>query len=130
MKRNDLSQIQFDIKFYEKLIKSQPDHIDALTALGDAYTKIGEYKKGLIIDKKLVALRNDDETVFYNLACSYALLKMTDESIMALTRSIELGYSDVMHLQKDRDLDNIRTDERFQELITQLKQKHNKSPLT
>ena len=124
MKIPDYSKsLQFEITFYENLLKKDPNFIDGLIALGDAYTKSGKYKKGLEIDKKLARIKGDDETVFYNLACSYALLEMPNEAFAALDKSIELGYRDIGHLQKDPDLNNIKTDSRFTHIITQIKKK-------
>ena len=129
MKNAEFSKsLQFEIKFYENLVTKDPDFIDALIALGDAYTRIGKYKKGLEIDKKLARLKRDDETVYYNLACSYALLEMPNEAFRALDKSIDLGYHDLVHLQKDPDLNNIKTDSRFTEIVTQFKKRRKVRP--
>ena len=42
--------LDFEISFYEKLIKENSNFTDALVALGDAYTKKGLYEKGLDVD--------------------------------------------------------------------------------
>ncbi len=115
--------LSFEIRFYEKLLAKHPDFTDVMIALGDAYTKIGEYKKGLEIDRKLIKLKKNDETVFYNLACSYALLEMHNEAFNALRKSVELGYEDIEHLQKDPDLQNIRNDKRFKKIVSKIKKK-------
>ena len=41
-KKKDLD---FEIDFFEQLLKKKPDFIQALTALGNAYTQRGDYKK-------------------------------------------------------------------------------------
>jgi tetratricopeptide (TPR) repeat protein len=112
-KENDLA---FQIRFYERLVADKADFADALIPLAQAYTDAKEYKKGLLIDKRLSRLKPYDATVFYNLACSFALLNMTDEALQALHKSIKLGYSDISHLLTDRDLDSLRTDPRFSRL--------------
>lgn len=109
--------LDFEINFYENLVKDNPDFIDALTALGHAYTKKGRYRDGLKIDRRLCALKPDDPIVHYNLACSYSLLKMADLSIQALEKAIRLGYREFGYMQQDSDLDFIRKDIRYQELI-------------
>jgi hypothetical protein len=53
----------------------------------------------------------------YNLACSYALLKKVDPAIKALRKAIELGYCDFRYLREDHDLDAIRHDPRFRQLL-------------
>jgi len=121
MKKVNTDQYAFEIAFYERLIKSNPHFIDVLTPLADAYTKVGEYQKGLKIDKKLAKLRKNDENVFYNLACSYALNRMPDEAFQALRKAISLGYTDFRHMRRDPDLNNIKADKRFKTLIESLK---------
>jgi tetratricopeptide (TPR) repeat protein len=109
--------LNFEISFYEKLLRQNPDFVNALIALGDAYTKKGCYKEGLKIDQRLVKLKPDDPTVYYNLACSYSLLKMADVSLSALRKAILLGYRDFAFMQKDPDLEFIRRDPRYKELL-------------
>ena len=83
--RDDLD---FEISFYEGLLSIKPDFINALIALGDAYTKRGRYKDGLIIDKRLVKLKPRDFIVQYNLACSYSLLRMAESCLRAIKRAV------------------------------------------
>jgi tetratricopeptide (TPR) repeat protein len=118
---NKHEDLDFEISFFENIIKNNPNFVEALIALGDNYTKKGRYEEGLKIDLKLVQLRPDDPVVHYNLACSYSLLKMPDQSLAALKKAIQLGYREFSFMQKDPDLDFIRKDPRFKELILSLK---------
>ena len=104
----------FEISFYEKLLEKRPHFIQALIALGNAYTQRGDYEKGLEIDLRLSRLRKDDPVVYYNLACSYSLLGRIDEALSSLKKSIELGYEDFNYLRGDPDLENLKKDKRFQ----------------
>ncbi len=113
--REDLN---FEISFYEKLLKKSPNFTNALIALGDAYTRSGRYREGLNIDQKLVELKPDDPIAHYNLACSYSLLKMADLSLSALKKAIRLGYRDFGFIEKDPDLKFIRKDPRYKELLS------------
>jgi len=107
-----------EISFYEDLLKEKPDYVDALIALGDDYTKKGRYKEGLGIDERLVKLKPDDPLVHYNLACSYSLLKMANLCLEALEKAIHLGYRDPIFMEKDPDLEFIRKDPRYIELLS------------
>ena len=64
-------------------------------------------------------LRPHDPLVYYNLACSYALLNKTEPAIDALCQSVDLGYCDYRYLREDRDLDSIRHDPRFRQLLSE-----------
>ena len=122
MARRSKSQelLQFEIRFYEKLLSAYPDFVDALIPLGNAYTRCGLFDRGLQVDLRLVQLRGADPLCWYNLACSYALLRRADEAVEALQRAVELGYSDVAHLQHDPDLLNVRHAPKYRQLLESL----------
>lgn len=78
---------------------------------------------GLAIDKQLVAARPADPTAHYNLACRYALLKQSDMALVSLRKAVELGYRDFQFMEEDRDLDSIRKDPRFRQLVREYRMK-------
>lgn len=117
------SDIDFEIQFYENILKRKPDFAEALLAIGELYTKKGLYEKGLEIDKKLLQLRPDDAAILYNLACSYSLLNRVDDAFSTIKSAIRCGYNDLDYLMKDDDLTNLRQDNRFQEFFAQIKKK-------
>jgi tetratricopeptide (TPR) repeat protein len=113
-------ELDFQIGFFELARARNPDDVEALETLGMAYTQRGLYAQGLEVDRRLAELRPKNPRVHYNLACSYALVGDVDLAIASLERAIELGYDDVEHLERDRDLDPIRHDRRFQELVRKI----------
>lgn len=112
---------EFIIWFFEGILEQNPNYVDCLTYLGNAYTLQGMYEKGLLVDEKLCRLKPDDPLTHYNLACSYALLKNNNAAFEALERAITLGYKDVCHLENDEDLAHLKKDNRYQQLIEKLK---------
>ncbi|HEX4589477.1 MAG TPA: hypothetical protein VH120_06085, partial [Gemmataceae bacterium] len=88
-----------------------------LRAHGNNLTLKGRYADGLEIDKKLIQLRPTDALAHYNLACSYALLKKPDLALKTLRRAVELGYRDFRYMREDRDLETVRHDPRFRQLL-------------
>jgi len=116
-------QLEFEIAFYERLLETYPDFPEALSALGEAYTRRGWHEKGLAVDLKLIQLRKSDPVVWYNLACSYALLKRSDDSFEALRHAISLGYDDFDYLLKDPDLEALRHSPKLRLLLEQRAQK-------
>jgi len=113
--------LDFEISFCESILKDNPNFVEALIVLAEDYTKSGRYEEGLKIDQRLAQLRPDDAMVHYNLACSYSLLKMPNQSLEALKKAIQLGYRAFSYMKKDADLDFVRKDPRFKELIASLK---------
>jgi tetratricopeptide (TPR) repeat protein len=114
------TEADFEIAFCEDILKTDPAHFEAMSLLGDAYTRKGEFQKGLELDLRLSRLCPDNKLVRYNLACSYALTGQKDKAMTCLNKAVELGYRDVEHLRQDHDLDALKTDPRFQTLIKKL----------
>jgi tetratricopeptide (TPR) repeat protein len=112
-----LSQLDFELDFFEGILQRNPDFVDALRVHGNNLTLKGRYAEGLKIDRRIVELRPKDALAHYNLACSLSLLKKVDQALRALRKAIELGYHDFRYLREDRDLDAIRKDPRFRQLL-------------
>jgi tetratricopeptide (TPR) repeat protein len=96
------------IKFMEGLVRRDPDYTDALQLLGDHYTQRGRFAEGLKVDERLAQLEPQSALVFYNLACSYSLTEQFDRAVLALEKSLQLGYRDFDWLAKDPDLKKLR----------------------
>ena len=109
-----------ELKFLEKISKRLPEDLEVLMALAELYTKTGKYNEGLAIDLKLSQLLQNDDLIWYNLGCSYALTNHTDEAFDALAKSIELGYGDYDWMKSDSDLLSLRADPRFESLLNWL----------
>lgn len=122
--------LEFEIHFYEKLLSAYPDFVDVLIPLGGAYTRRGLHEKGLQVDLRLSRLRGNDPLTWYNLACSYSLLKRTEEASEALRRAIEVGYADFQYLQNDPDLVNLRQSPKYRELLESLSATKPSQPTT
>ena len=116
MKKKD-----FEIKFYEGILKKRPNFIEVLSLLGDSYTKKGFYEEGLAVDKKLASLKPDDPIVHYNLACSLSILGKTKAALVELKKAALFGYDDFSYMDKDRDLENLRKLPEFQKFSAKLK---------
>jgi tetratricopeptide (TPR) repeat protein len=113
----DQSQLDFELEFYGCILQRQPDYVDVLRVMGNLLTLKGRYSDGLQIDRRLVQLRPHDALAHYNLACSFALLKRPDQALKTLRKAVELGYRDFRYMREDRDLDSIRHDPRFRQLL-------------
>jgi tetratricopeptide (TPR) repeat protein len=117
------SQLDFEIEFFAKLLAAIPNYAEVLRAQACNLTVKGRLQDGLAVDKQLVAARPADPTAHYNLACRYALLKQADMALGALRKAVELGYRDFLFMEKDRDLESIRKDPRFRQLVREYRSK-------
>jgi Flp pilus assembly protein TadD len=111
------SQLDFELEFFEAILQRYPEYIDVLRIHGNNLTLKGRFAEGLKLDRRLVQLRPHDPLAHYNLACSYSLLKKVDFALMALRKAIELGYRDFRYMRQDHDLDAVKADTRFRQLL-------------
>jgi len=111
------SQLDFEIEFFGRVLERDPFFADALRVHGNNLAAKGHYGRALQVDRRLVRLMPERPIPWYNLACSYALLGMTDRAFDALERAIRLGYSHIYHLRHDPDLKSLRRNPRFQRLL-------------
>jgi len=119
-KRQIRADVLKELSFLESLSLRCPQDVEILQALGNLYTKTGRYKDGLKVDLALSRLCSREPIVWYNLACSYALMARTDEALSALSRAVDMGYQDYRWMRADADLKSIRKDQRFKALLRRL----------
>lgn len=114
MKKRDLD---FEISFFEGIVRRRPDYVEALIPLAEAYTRKGRREDGLRIDERLSRLCKDDPIVYYNLACSLALVERVEEALKALRKAVRLGYRDYAYMRKDPDLRSLASHPEFKKIV-------------
>lgn len=112
---------EFEMRFFESVLKRDAQYTEVVELLGGLYTKHGRIADGLKMDRRLVKLLPQNATAHYNLACSLALLKRKAAAIASLRRAVSLGYTDFDWMQQDPDLDGLKKDPAFNALLVQLK---------
>jgi Flp pilus assembly protein TadD len=111
---------QFQIKFFEGVLKHNPDYPEVIALLGGLYTEAGRVDEGLRMDRKLVRLTPQNPIAHYNLACSLALKRRKADAVRALRRAVETGYRDLDKLREDPDLASLRDYAAFLEIEAEL----------
>ncbi|MDB6168698.1 MAG: Tetratricopeptide 2 repeat protein [Verrucomicrobia bacterium] len=112
---------EFEMQFFESVLKRDPAYTEVVEILGGLYTKHGRIADGLRMDRKLVRLLPDNATAHYNLACSLALSKRKSAALRSLQAAVKLGYTDLDWMQQDPDLDGLKHHPGFSVLLRQLK---------
>ncbi|HYD84655.1 MAG TPA: hypothetical protein VEA63_11395 [Opitutus sp.] len=115
------SDPEFEIKFFESVLKRDARYTEVIEILGGLYTKQGRIADGLRMDRKLVRLLPANPTAHYNLACSLALVKRKSDALRSLRQAVELGYRDFDWMQQDPDLEGLKNHPEFRALLDQLK---------
>lgn len=113
----NLSQLDFDIDFFERLLARKADSVEVLRILAELVSRKGLPKRAVELDRRLVELMPDDFLARYNLACSLARAGRPDEAIDSLSRAILLGYDDLAHMEADPDLESLRDHPDFKALL-------------
>jgi predicted Zn-dependent protease len=112
---------EFEIGFFETVLRRSPRDAAVIEILAGLYTKQGRLTDGLRMDRKLVRLQPENATAHYNLACSLALTKRNVAALRALQQAVQLGYDDFDWMQQDPDLDTLKHRPEFLQLLEQLK---------
>jgi len=84
---------------------------------GREYMSKKEYQKAALFYEIAVKANRKNIFALYNLACVYSLQKQTEKALKSLELAIKTGYRDRAHMEKDPDLDNIRGEKAFKELL-------------
>ncbi len=116
-KSSERAQFDFEMEFFTNILEHYPDYVDVLRVYGSLLTRKGMVHEGLDVDRRLIRLRPRDPVAHYNIACSFSLLRKNEQAITSLRKAIELGYRDFAYLRRDRDLDGIRNDPRYKQLM-------------
>ena len=121
MARNKTHDPEFDIRFFESVLRRDPNYATVVELLGGLYTRQGRIADGLKMDRKLVKLQPENPTAHYNLACSLALSKRKSAALRELQQAVKLGYADFDWMQQDPDLEVLKQHPEFQALLQTLK---------
>jgi tetratricopeptide (TPR) repeat protein len=114
---HDQGQLEFDIEFFDRVLRRHPDYLDVLRCQGQLLSRKGQHARALQIDRRLVQLVPGDAVAHYNLGCSLALSGDVKEAIQSLRQALRQGYSDIDYLEADRDLESVRNQPEYEELL-------------
>ncbi len=101
-------------------IAVNPNNGRAHSRLGWALVSQGFYEDAIESFQTQYDLGHVTTYASYNVACCYALMDEVDLALEWLEKSVESGYDQPLALQEDSDMENLRDDPRFGELIQRL----------
>jgi TolB-like protein/Tfp pilus assembly protein PilF len=105
----------------ERRLRQDPDDVRAMYLGADAYVRLGERERGLERVARALELYPDDFTTLYNVACAYARAGERQRALDALERAVSPGRGFRKWIENDADLDSLRTDPRFHEILRRMK---------
>ena len=110
----------------EKAIAKDPSNVMVLAAGAIAQAALGEEQKARDWVQRALLLDPDNNVMRYNLACALATdLKDTDQAIAVLEPLFKttLGVTHIRHAEADPDLNSLREDPRFRQMLGDAKQR-------
>lgn len=105
------------VKAFQLVLRKNPDYVLAHSALAGVYHRMGlENKANHHIASALPKMNNESA---YNRACFHAICGDTDLACEFLRLALNNKDTTIEWIKSDPDLDPIRTDQRYLELISQ-----------
>lgn len=87
---------------------------------GSAYLQKGDYRRAAIFFNIALRAGNEHPNLIYNLACAYSLAGNKKKALNYLGQAVKKGFNNLELIKKDKDLDFIRNEKEFKEIIQQL----------
>ena len=113
----DLGRYEEAIASYDHALKFKPDIHASWLFRGYALADLGRYEEVIISHDNALKFKPDDANAYYNKACAYGLQENIPLAIENLTQAINLDSQYLEDAKTDTDLDKIRNDSRFINLI-------------
>ena len=110
----------------EKALAKDPSNASALASGAGALATLGEYQKAKDWVDRALLLDPDNILMRYNLACALAVdIKDSDRALEVLTPYFErtVSRTQLQHAEVDPDLDPIRNDLRFKQMMSAAKER-------
>ncbi|MFZ2029196.1 MAG: tetratricopeptide repeat protein [Vitreimonas sp.] len=109
---------QRSLTLCEAMLKVEPDHGGALGFIVSALVHLGEAERAREWAKRALLFDPDNLRMHYNVACGMATLRDTETAIALLTELLPKVHGGwISWMRTDTDLDPIRDDPRFGELL-------------
>ena len=102
---------------YKHALALNPGFPEAIFQLAAVYADLKEYAKSVSAFQQLIAITPDNPLLYYNIACIYARQNRTQNAVTWLKKAIDHGYNNWTHLESDKDLESIRQEPYFRQLI-------------
>lgn len=115
-----IAALKRGVQIAEKHLELNPDDARALYLSAGGLVQLGERARALEFARRAYAIDPEDSGVLYNVACVYALAGLSEDALNCLDRAIQNGFGHREWIENDSDLNNIRSDPRFEALKRRL----------
>lgn len=109
---------------YEAILEEDKRNAFATYRLGYCLHGAGELESALEMHIKATKFGGVAPVATYNIACVHSLQGNTEEALDHLEKAAELGMTRLDAYEEDPDLDNLREEDRFKQLVAELRERH------
>ncbi len=83
----------------------------------NTFLKAKQYEEAIKAYKEAITIDETQPAPYYNIACCYSLMTKTEKALIWFEKSLAHDFLDYVHIKRDTDLDNIRNEPGFKELV-------------
>lgn len=105
------------IESYKIVLSLKPDFVQALQHLAVAYSSRGDFEEAISSLQRIIEIQPDNTDALYNITCIYARQNKVADAISWLKKAVDKGFQNWDLLKNDNDLENIRGDAYYRDLI-------------
>jgi serine/threonine protein kinase/tetratricopeptide (TPR) repeat protein len=105
------------MEVFPRYLSQHPDDSRAHIFYATKLAEDGKTEEAKKEGERALELSPNDTLMLYNVACLHSRLGEKDKSIEFLTRAFEIGYTNYDWLKRDPDLDSIRNEPAYIELM-------------
>ncbi|MCI0663833.1 MAG: hypothetical protein L0220_22455 [Acidobacteria bacterium] len=105
---------------YQQLVSEKPNDALAWHRLGTSRIFLKQFIEAIKNLEQAIKVGGSGPLDFYNLACAFALTGEKEKALDNLEKAINGGFTDRQQYENDSDLNSLRENERFKELLKRL----------
>ena len=105
------------LKLTKAYLQENPGDPRAAILAAAAIATMGQHEEATHYLEMAIAADPEDTTILYNAACTYAMMGRKSEALDALEKSVGRGWGDKSWIEHDPDLESLRAEPRYVELI-------------
>jgi adenylate cyclase len=105
----------------ERHLSVDPQDGRALQLATVVAARLGRRERAREFAERVLTVRPNSFSTFYNVACAYAIMGDIDEALEMLDHAVQHGRGNLEWIEHDPDFDNLRSDPRFDAILDRIR---------